>query len=316
MTRSPPLVPLTAPRQLSIGFDSIARITRSTSLRKRTNSSCRCCCMHRLMTVPSSTLSAVNSIVIRGDCSIVDHGAATAGLIPSLSDQNLWEACHSPDSPPFSSRTPALWVLIRETWYKVSGCEASLAASAMRRALVASQGPARPCGLALARSGAALRRSATTWSGVWPSSTRWRRAVVGGVEAAQQLLERAMRVDGDAEHFGADATVEALDHAIRLGRAGAGVPILRAEGHAGLGEGRREAAAIVGQHVDEPKGEGRRGFPEEGDGAGLGLVVLDREVHEAGPAVDGDVEVALAPLAVGGLQLGQVLMSMCTKPRS
>jgi hypothetical protein len=46
---------------------------------------------------------------------------------------------------------------------------------------------------------------------------------------------------------------------------------------------------------------------QEGDGAGLGLVALDRQVHGAGPAVDGDEEVALAPLAVAGLQLRQVL---------
>ena len=59
----------------------------------------------------------------------------------------------------------------------LSGCETSLAASAMRRALVMSSGPARPCGLALASRRRALRRSAATWSGVLPSSTRWRRAL-------------------------------------------------------------------------------------------------------------------------------------------
>jgi hypothetical protein len=37
------------------------------------------------------------------------------------------------------------------------------------------------------------------------------------------------------------------------------------------------------------------------------LVVLDGEVDGAGAPVDGDVEVALAPFAIGGLQLGQVL---------
>src|SRR5215208_3116377 len=40
--------------------------------------------------------------------------------------------------------------------------------------------------------------------------------VVGSIEAAQQLLELDMRVDGDAEYLAADAAVEALDHAIRL----------------------------------------------------------------------------------------------------
>jgi hypothetical protein len=59
--------------------------------------------------------------------------------------------------------------------------------------------------------------------------------------------------------------------------------------------------------VGEAEGEGGRGFPQERDGALLGLVVLDGEVHGARTAVDGDVEVALAPLAVAGLQLGQAL---------
>ena len=44
----------------------------------------------------------------------------------------------------------------------VSGCETSLAASAMRRASAMSAGPARPCGLGLASLRRALRRSATT----------------------------------------------------------------------------------------------------------------------------------------------------------
>src|SRR4051794_28344230 len=40
---------------------------------------------------------------------------------------------------------------------------------------------------------------------------------------------------------------------------------------------------------------------------GLGLPVLDREVDPAGASVDGHEQVALAALAVGGPQLGQVL---------
>ncbi len=131
--------------------------------------------------------------------------------------------------------------------------------------------------------------------------------VVGGVEAAQQLLELLVGPDGDAEHLAADAAVEALHHAVRVRRIGFGVAVLRAEFGAGPGEGRGEAAAVVGQHVGEAEGEGGRGLPQEGDGAPLGLVVLDREVHRARAPVDGDVEVSLAPLAVGGLQLGQVL---------
>jgi hypothetical protein len=55
----------------------------------------------------------------------------------------------------------------------------------------------------------------------------------------------------------------------------------------------------------ERKGLGR--LAQEGDGAALGLVILDGQVDGAGPAIDGDIEVALAALAIGGLQLGQVL---------
>src|SRR4051812_46323398 len=39
----------------------------------------------------------------------------------------------------------------------------------------------------------------------------------------------------------------------------------------------------------------------------LGFIVLDGEVNRARAAVDGDIEVALAPVAIGGLQLGQML---------
>lgn len=84
--------------------------------------------------------------------------------------------------------------------------------------------------------------------------------------------------------------------------------VLRPKGAAGPGEGEGEAAAIVGQRVGEAEGEGGRTLVEERDGAPLGLVVLDREVDGARAPVDGNVEEALAPLAVGGLQLGQVLI--------
>lgn len=45
----------------------------------------------------------------------------------------------------------------------------------------------------------------------------------------------------------------------------------------------------------------------EGDGAPLGLVVLDREVDCARAVVDGDKQVTLVPFTVPGLQLRQVL---------
>jgi hypothetical protein len=48
-------------------------------------------------------------------------------------------------------------------------------------------------------------------------------------------------------------------------------------------------------------------FLEEGHGAALGLIVLDRQMDEAGGSIDGDIKVALAALAILGAQLGQVL---------
>lgn len=131
--------------------------------------------------------------------------------------------------------------------------------------------------------------------------------VVGRVEAAQHLFEGTVRVDVDAEHLTTDPAVEALDHAFGLGRSGTGVPIVRAQLGADFGKGGREAAAVVGQHGGklERKGAGR--LAQEGDGALLGFVVLDREVDGARAAVDGNIQEALAPLAVAELQLGQVL---------
>jgi hypothetical protein len=85
------------------------------------------------------------------------------------------------------------------------------------------------------------------------------------------------------------------------------VAVLRAEFVADPGEGGREAGAVVGQHVGEAEGEGGGGFSQERDGALLGLVVLDGQVDGAGAPVDGDVQIALAPLAIGGSQLRQVL---------
>ena len=55
------------------------------------------------------------------------------------------------------------------------------------------------------------------------------------------------------------------------------------------------------------KGKRRGGFAQESDGTGFGFIVLDGEMDRARAAVDGDIEIALAPFAIGGLQLGQVL---------
>jgi hypothetical protein len=57
-----------------------------------------------------------------------------------------------------------------------------------------------------------------------------------------------------------------------------------------------EAAAAIGQDAGDAEGEGGERLLQEGLGAGLGLVVPDREVDEPRPAVDGDEQVALARL--------------------
>src|ERR1700712_989811 len=75
--------------------------------------------------------------------------------------------------------------------------------------------------------------------------------IVGSVEATQQLFERPVRVDVDAEDLAADPAVETLDHTVGLGCAGAGVPIVCTQLRADLCEGGREATAVVGQHVGE-----------------------------------------------------------------
>ncbi|GJD86488.1 hypothetical protein HPGCJGGD_4395 [Methylobacterium haplocladii] len=78
----------------------------------------------------------------------------------------------------------------------------------------------------------------------------------------------------------------------------------RAGGLEGIGG---EAGAAVGEQVGDLEGEGVECVREEGDGRGCCLVILDGEVHVAGGAVDGDVEVAFAGDAVSIAQLGQVL---------
>ena len=132
--------------------------------------------------------------------------------------------------------------------------------------------------------------------------------VVGLVETLEQSLQVAVAGDGDAEHLPLHATVEALDHAVRARGVGLGLAVLDAELAAALLEALgREAAAAIGQEAGDAEGEGRDRLLQEGLGASLGLLVLDRQVHGAGAAVDGDEQVALAALAIRGPQLGQVL---------
>jgi hypothetical protein len=83
--------------------------------------------------------------------------------------------------------------------------------------------------------------------------------------------------------------------------------VLRSQRSTGFGEGWGKAAAIVSQHMSETEGKGRCRLTQEGNGAWLGLVILDREMNGAGAAIDRDVKEALAPLPISGLELGQVL---------
>src|SRR3954462_3097125 len=113
-----------------------------------------------------------------------------------------------------------------------------------------------------------------------------------------------MAGDGDAEPLALGPAVEALDHAVRARRVGPGLAVLDPELPAGLLEALGgEAAAPSGQDVGDAEGEGRERLLEEAPGAGLGLVVPDRQVDRARAPVDGHEQVPLAQLAVGGAQL-------------
>src|SRR5689334_11067581 len=125
--------------------------------------------------------------------------------------------------------------------------------------------------------------------------------VVGGIEAAQKLCKLIVRRDGDGEHFRDDAAIEALDHAIGLWRARLDMAILGPELGTDLGKGLGEAATVVCQYMCHPEGKRRGGFAQESNGTGFGFIVLDSEMDRARVAVDGDIEIALAPLTIGGL---------------
>src|SRR5689334_976854 len=116
-----------------------------------------------------------------------------------------------------------------------------------------------------------------------------------------------VRIDGDGEHFGDDAAIEALDHAIGLWRTWLDMAIRCPKLGTNLGKGPGEAATVVCQYICHVEGQGSGRFAQESDGTGFGFIVLDGEMDRARAAVDGDVEIALAPLAIASLQLGQVL---------
>ena len=96
--------------------------------------------------------------------------------------------------------------------------------------------------------------------------------------------------------------------AIGLRRVGLGPAVLHLQLAAGLLKAiRREAGSSVGEDVRELEGEGADRLFQERDRTSGQLVVLDGQVHPARAAVDGDIQVPFTPLAIGGLQLGQVL---------
>src|SRR6185369_1468368 len=104
--------------------------------------------------------------------------------------------------------------------------------------------------------------------------------------AAQELFELMVGTDGDGEHLGADAAIEALDQAIGLWCARLDMTIVCPELGADLGKGLGEAAAVACQYVCHAEGQSRGRFAQESDGTGFGFVGLDGEVDRARAAVD------------------------------
>src|SRR3954471_3590514 len=132
--------------------------------------------------------------------------------------------------------------------------------------------------------------------------------IVGLVEAVQQGFQIAVAGDCNAQHLPLDTPVEALDHAIGFGRIRPRFAVLHPKLLARrLKAVSREARAAVGKHMGDLEGEGPDRLLQEGHGAALGLIILHRQVDEAGGTIDGDIQVPLAALAILGAQFGQVL---------
>jgi hypothetical protein len=111
--------------------------------------------------------------------------------------------------------------------------------------------------------------------------------VVGLIEAAQQGVQIAVAGNRNAQHLALHTPVEALHQAVRARRIGPRLAMLHPELLARPLEAvGREARAAVGQHMGDREGEGLDGLFEEGDGAALGFVVLDRQMDKPGGAVD------------------------------
>ena len=90
-------------------------------------------------------------------------------------------------------------------------------------------------------------------------------AVVGAVEAGQHRLKILVTVEGDAQHLALHPPVEALHHTVGAGRVGLRLAVLHAVLLAGVLEGvSRETGTAVGQHMRDPKRQGRERLLEEG----------------------------------------------------
>jgi hypothetical protein len=117
-----------------------------------------------------------------------------------------------------------------------------------------------------------------------------------------------MAVNGDPEHLPLHPPIEALHEAVGLRRVGLRLSMVQLQLAASLLKTiSRKARAAVGEHVGDLEGESADRLFEEGDRAGRQLVVLDGQMHPARTAVDGHIQIALAALAIRGLQFRQVL---------
>jgi hypothetical protein len=132
-------------------------------------------------------------------------------------------------------------------------------------------------------------------------------AVVGLVEVGEQNFEIGVSSDVDAKDFADDTTIEALDHAVGLRP----IRLYLAARDCEIGTGPFEivggkARGTVGQHMGDLEGQRLACLGQETNGVGGVLGVVHRQMDEARAAIDGDIQVTLAHLSVGGAQRGQV----------
>lgn len=104
-------------------------------------------------------------------------------------------------------------------------------------------------------------------------------SIVGTVKAVQQDFEIDVASNINAEHLAGDAAIEALDHAVGLGRIWPCRAMADLDFRAGafkiIGG---EAGATIGQHMGDAEGEGLPGGLEEGNRISCVLGVVDLEV--------------------------------------